>query len=484
MLNRIRSGILLAVLLAAGLAAMAVPVVRAAGRPVVVLAEYVISPGTVRPGQEFDLYLRFKNQGTEQATDLVVTLGNADIYPRRAGGVYSLGTLDVNTSRELTQVMIANDALPGDAPVVMPVTITYSDAAANAYSESFTVVVTMGLKPTATAVYSGPALPTATATTSARPQLVVVGYTSQPENLSPGTRFELLLDVQNVGAANASAVLMVAGGASVTQPGEEGGPPTVSGGDFSKFSPLGVSNIQAIGNIPAGGAVAASQPLIVNVSTEPGAYSFPISFVYQDRDNQTRVDNQVITLLVYSPPNVEISFYQPSGPFFAGQANFLPLQIVNLGRKTTVLGSLTVSADGATLENNTVLIGPLDPGGYYTLDTLLYPDFEGPLTLTFTVEYTDDFNDPQRLTRTMDIRVEAGQPYYPPPDGGYPPVDPGDGGSGEAGGGFWQGVWRFILGLLGLDSGASESGSGTDYYPPYGRPADSPGGGGGGGKSP
>jgi hypothetical protein len=467
-------------------AALASGPARAAGRPVVVLAEYVIRPGTVRPGQEFDLYLRFKNQGTEQATDLKVTLGNADVFPRRAGGVYSLGVLNVNTSKEIEQVMIASDALTGEAPVSMPVSITYSDAAANSYSESFTVVLTMAPNPTATAVYYGPPVPTATPTPQPRPQLIIVGYRTEPEELAPGTRFQLSLDVKNAGNAEAVDVLMVAGGASVSSGTDDGtGQPTVSGGDFSKFSPLGVSNVQAIGTVPAGGMVAAGQPLIVNVTTEPGAYSFPISFVYLDKSGVTRVDNQVITLLVYSPPNVEISFYQPAGPFYAGLPNFLPLQIVNLGRKTIILGSMTIASDGAYFENNTLLVGPLDPGGYNTLDASFTPDFEGPFTLTVTVEYTDDFNDPQRLTRTIEVQVESAPAYGPPGGGyGYPPY--GEYQPPPAEETFLQKVWRFFLGLLGLDSGVETGGEvappyGDGYSTPYTQPG---GGGGGGGKSP
>lgn len=478
------SFILLAALLALTALAAAAPVSgkALADRPIIVLAEYVIKPGTVFPGQDFDLYLRFKNLGKEEALNLVATIGSTEVFPRRAGGVYSLGNLPKNQSVELEQVMSASGALAGDAPVSLPVTVTYEDAAANAYTETFTVVVTMGIRPTATYAYTGPALPTSTPTPQARPQLVIVGYSIEPAELAPGTRFDLVLEVQNVGAANAIDVLMVAGGATVTTPSEEpGGQPTVSGGDFSKFSPLGVSNIQPMGAVPAGQTVTATQPLIVNVSTEPGAYSFPISFVYVDRDNQTRVDNQVITLLVYSPPNVEISFYQPAGPFFAGQPNFLPLQIVNLGRKTIILGNMTVSAEGAFLENASTLIGPLDPGGYFTLDVTTYPDFEGPLALTINVDYTDDFNDAQTITRTMEIQVEPAPTYYGPPegyptDGGYTPPPAEES--------FTQKIWRFFLGLLGLDSAPATDDAYTSPYGSDGYSYPEGGGGGGGGGVP
>ncbi len=60
----------------------------------------------------------------------------------------------------------------------------------------------------------------------------------------------------------------------------------------------------------------------------------------------------------------------------------LPLQVVNLGRKGAVLGNMRVTAEGAELSNNTILVGALDIGGYYTLDTTVIPDQPGPLELT------------------------------------------------------------------------------------------------------
>jgi hypothetical protein len=158
----------------------------------------------------------------------------------------------------------------------------------------------------------------------------------------------------------------------------------------------------------------------------------------------------VITLLVYSLPSVDISFYRPPDPFFVGQPGALPIQVVNLGKRLSVLGTMKVKSSGGTVENGTGLVGSLDAGGYFTLDALLIPEQSGPVSLEITIDYTDDFNAPRTITRTLQVDVMEGTEE--------PIVEPG---LGEGGGeGFpvpseetaLQKVWRFLLGLFGLDS--------------------------------
>lgn len=177
-----------------------------------------------------------------------------------------------------------------------------------------------------------------------------------------------------------------------------------------------------------------------------------VSFSYLDERGRTFTDDQVITLLVYSIPQVGVEFYRDPGLAYANQSIQLPIQIVNQGRKTTILGNMRVTAENAILNNNTVLVGSLDPGNYFPLDAVLIPNQPGALTLTVTVDYTDDFNQPQKITRTLQVTVlEA------------PAVEPGMSDPGLEGGKevapipvpetFIQKVWRFVRGLIGLDSG-------------------------------
>ena len=94
-----------------------------------------------------------------------------------------------------------------------------------------------------------------------------------------------------------------------------------------------------LGDLGAGGAVQASQNLIVNVSTDPGAYPMKVTFSYLNDKGEVINDEQVITLLVYSLPTVDVSFYRPPDPFFVGQPGALPIQVVNLGKRTVRTGN-------------------------------------------------------------------------------------------------------------------------------------------------
>ena len=74
---------------------------------------------------------------------------------------------------------------------------------------------------------------------------------------------------------------------------------------------MGASNVQTLGDLGAGEAVQAKQDLIVNVSTNPGAYPMKVTFSYLNDKGEVINDEQVITLLVYSLPTVDVSFYRP-----------------------------------------------------------------------------------------------------------------------------------------------------------------------------
>ncbi len=151
-----------------------------------------------------------------------------------------------------------------------------------------------------------------------------------------------------------------------------------------------------------------------------------------------------------------MNFYRDPGVFFTNQPNMLPLQITNLGKKTTVLGNMRISAEGAEVTNNVSLVGALDPGGYFTLDSMVTPSQAGPLDLTVTINYTDDFNQPRVITQTVQVAVEEAPVMEPMPgEGGMLgpdglPISPDGFPAAEET--FWQKVVRFFKGLLGLGS--------------------------------
>jgi hypothetical protein len=417
------------------------------GRPQVVIDTYSTSVDLVRYNQDFTFNVSLDNAGGSTAHGLQVSFTSTDLLMLKNGGIVAAGDLGVVGKAGVSQTMTAAAPLTGLTRVSLDMTVSYSDDKGAAFTDKFTLFF-----PVASSG-SGSAQPSKTPSGLQRSQLVITDYETDVDPLQPGYEFSLSITVQNVGNVTAKGVTMIVGGGSTS--GSGSGTPQPGGinggsGEFTNFAPVGTSNLQSLGDFEPGKTLTAKQKLIVNVSANPGAFPMKISFAYTDANGNAITDDQVITLLVYSLPNVDVGFYQPVGDFVVGQPGPLPLQVSSLGKRTAVLGKMKVESPNGTVENGEMLIGSLDPGGYFTLDATLIPNVPGPMDLTVTIEYTDDFNQSQTLTKTIPVNV-MDAPIMPTPDPNSP-----DGGvdiptTTET---FWQKMWRFILGLFGLDSAA------------------------------
>jgi hypothetical protein len=431
-------------------------------RPQFILESSKIN-GTVSTNSQFKLTVKVGNAGSGDAYSAQVVFSSADLVPLKNGGVKVIGSVPAGSSDSIDQQFLVTGNTYAASIIALDVTVNYYDSAGTAYSDKFTVSV-----PTSggggTGVYA-----TATPTGVKSSQLVITSYAVSVDPLQPGETFTLTMTVQNMGNAKAQRITMiVGGGSSGGGGGETPVPGGVSGGsgEFTNFAPVGASNVQSLGDLDPGGAIQARQNLIVNTSTNPGAYPMKVTFSYVNDKNEPINDEQVITLLVYSLPNVDVSFYRPLDPFFVGQPGALPIQVVNIGKRATVLGNIKVVSEAGTVENGTGLVGSIDAGGYYTMDAMLTPEKSGKIILDVSIDYTDDFNAPRTINKTLEVEVMEGVPEGP---GAGPSMDGGGGGGGadapvdltpET---PLQKAWRFVLGLLGLDSAAP---SGGEQLPP------------------
>lgn len=429
-------------------------------RPQLVVSSYGASSPEVVPGENLAFEMTLANAGSIRARNVVATFVNGSFVARDTGGVRAIGTLEPGQSNRFWQPLFASRDLAGQRTGVLEVNVSYTDDYGTAYTEKFSLSFTIAKVSTGGAAPTATPTPTPTATPTAsprlRPQMIITGYQTDVAKLEPGVSFALKVSVQNQGNALARRVTMILGGGS-SSGGTAAGTPesgglSGAGGSFTDFAPVGASNVQYLGDLPPGGSFDASQALIVNATTKPGAYPVKVSFVYTDDQNVSFVDDQVVTLLVYQRPLVTFNFYSPVQPLFVGQPGPLPLQLVNAGKITAVLGNFTVNANGATFDNNTVFVGNVEPGGFFPFDATVYPEQPGQLELLLSVSYTDDFNQPQVISQTLTVEVLESfipeEPLEPVPEEPVP-VEP----EPET---FGQKVWRFILGLFGLSSGVAQ----------------------------
>jgi len=285
---------------------------------------------------------------------------------------------------------------------------------------------------------------------------VVGAYTTDMDPLQPGSLFALEMEVFNLGNDDADSVTVVLGGGATVDNSGTPQPGGTSGGsaDLAVFAPVGSSNLIFLGDLNSGASTKVNSRFIVNVSANPGAYQLKLSFVYSNSKGQRMVDDQVITLLIYRLPQLEINFYMDPNPLMSGQPNVLPVQITNLGRNTAVLGNLVVTSDAGDTQNNISLVGLLDSGGSYPWDVTFIPFQAGEATVNVTINYTDDFNQPRQISQSIPISIIEGGPmngggegeYFPGEGGEMPPIlEPVQ----ET---VWQKVVRFFKGLFGLGS--------------------------------
>ncbi|MHB8087215.1 MAG: COG1361 S-layer family protein [Anaerolineaceae bacterium] len=420
----------------------------ASDRPQLNIPSYSIDAKYAKVGTVITLTGVLENRGPLMAYNNNITFEGEGFFPQGNGGVQYIQNISPSGGKwTFTQKFMVGDALDYVETGVIKATVAYLDSKGTAYTDTFSlsIPVTSGVNYYATS----------TPKTTSKPQLVITKNTTDVDPLQPGSIFELSLNVKNLGTTDAKSVTMVLGGGA-NSVNDLGTPQPGAGADLTNFAPLGSSNIVVVGDVAQGAEVTINLKLVVNVTTVPGAYTLKTSFVYSDSTAKNFVDDQVITLLVYQLPQVEVSFYRDPGMMTAGMPNVLPLQVTNLGKKSTVLGNMTVTADGVDVTNNTALVGALDPGGYFTLDSEIMPFAEGPLEIKVTITYTDDFNQAREVVQTLNLEVMPEPVFTPDPmmgEDGMPIDQPVT----ET---FWSKVGRFFKGLFGLDSGVIEPAGG------------------------
>ena len=426
-------------------------------QPLLYIESYFPGPNDgVSPWAPFNFTFVLANNSDAVARNVVMTFTSEDFIPLD-GGVFTLNNIAKGDRPGATLRFRVSDYSTWKYSGTINGNVTYTDDAGMSYTTSFIFYIAIA-QPA-----SGSATKTPTPGTENKPQLVISKYSTDIDPLQPGSAFKLNLTIANVGTANAKNVSLVYGGGSGQLPNEQGTPQAgVSGStaDFTNFAPVGSSNIILLGDLATGAQIEAEQEFVVNVSTVPGAYPLKISLVSYTENGLRVIDDQAITLLVYSLPQLEISFYRDPGMFFNGMSTTLPLQITNLSRKSTVLGNMTVTTDSGEIMNGTSLVGNLDPGGYFTLDAMYTPFMEGKAKINITINYTDDFNQLRMYESSIEIDVQPAmvmpeEPTQTNPEMPTEPVEPT---------GFFAKIWNAIKGFLGI---------GTSNEPtPEGGPSD------------
>jgi hypothetical protein len=406
------------------------------GRPQIIVAEYRASEEPVHAGNDFDLEIRFRNNGTQTAQNLTIVFAGDNFYLRQTGGVWSTPSLIAGDSFSIRQPLTASWSLAGYTMGATTITTYYTSENGTAYSDTFLISVPIYFD-------TNWGKPTPTPVLGENPQVVVQGYTSDRAELKPGDTFTLELELANLGSQLAKGVRMVIARSATTN--VDGSPSSGAAVSSNPFAPLDSSNMVYVGDLMPGETSRLTQRLIVDLQASTGVYTLPLVFQYSDDKGQQRVDAQSITLIVHTTPQLKIAFYENPGDLQAGTSSILPIQVTNMGYQMALLGDLRLTTSQGTLTGDMVFIGSLESGGSFTHDAEIVPGAPGDLEIQVVVDYNDGFGKTQNIVQTLKIRAAGDtNPAFATPT---PEVENIVNSQEDT---FWQKLVQFFKTILGL----------------------------------
>ena len=99
-------------ILALVLALLPVTAYAQAGRPILTLRSYAITPSPVRPGQEFTVEIELYNNGSRAGENTIAIFSGGDFLPVGEAG-HLLWQLHINRTVKVSQTMRAPSTLSG-----------------------------------------------------------------------------------------------------------------------------------------------------------------------------------------------------------------------------------------------------------------------------------------------------------------------------------------------------------------------------------
>lgn len=387
------------------------------GQPQLAIESASTDPALLPPGETFELTFAAANLGNWTAVDVAFELQSTDIaVPSAGSNVRILPRIGVEETITVTMSLVLRAEAP-EGPQNLTFNVNYFDLSGQPYNTVQSVGLTIAdVTPTPT---PGPD----------QPRLVLTTYNVEPEGaLQPGSIFDLIITLTNVGVVDADNVIVTLGG---------------SGGEqLQPFALVNAGNVRFVDTIAAGDTVEIRQAMLVAGTADAGVYNLPIALGSAELPEP---ETQVINLLVERPPLLQVDYYRGVDGGLVGQPLELPVEVVNISRSLINVSTLSVNSPQMEMSNNSIYVGPLDGGTSGSLDAVGIPQEAGTLDVVVAVDYLDDFNQAQTFERTLTVEVE-GLEEEPPPEEDAPP------GEEPLEQGFLDLLWRFIRGLLGLGS--------------------------------
>jgi hypothetical protein len=344
---------------------------RAAVRLLVVSCQ--TAPEHIQPGQSFELRIGIQNLGKADANEVMVRpAGNGSFMMNSGQTMLLAGQIPAGTQTEITLPMLAGAQLtPGIYS--LDIDVHYRSAAGE---NSITQAVNLGVQ----------------TSLGKKPKLIITGYRTEPEQINPGTAFDLYLELVNTGADDARQAAVMLGGEN--------------GLELKPFSPVGSGNVKFIPALAPGELTEISFKLMADGSSDARAFNLPVALAFNGPDKSQYTDMQVVSLMVYKQPMLRVDFFEAVKNGEVGSPLRLPIEVINLSSDRINIVMLSISSEKMDISSGSAYVGRLDSGGTFSLEASGRPLTSGWVPILVTIEYVDSYNQVQQLTFELGVDVE------------------------------------------------------------------------------
>lgn len=396
-------------------------------RPIVTIQSYGASSKVIVRGHDIDFEMTLENTGQITATNVVANFISGDLIPRATGGVRSVGSIAPGQTSRFFQPFTVSENIVTDV-AIMQVLVEYTDQYGVIYSESFDLSFPVSPSPEATVT------PTLTPTPRLRPQLIIEGYTTSPDAITPGTTFRLDIDLVNVSDQPARRVF-VRLGESATMLGP--------------LAPLGSTNVRYMETVAPGERLTLSYDLVVDGDAESGVVLIDTTLQYDDGHDVTHTEVETISLQVFGRPHFQVDLFEPlPETILVGDTFELPVEVINIGQGSVNVSIVDVHSEDLRITDGVQYVGPLDGGTSGSVIATAEAIKAGSAVVEVRVHYLDNFQQPQVFTHVLTFEIQQIEEELPEGENSQP--------EGELT--FGQRIWRAILGFLGLGTRPVEEG--------------------------
>jgi hypothetical protein len=405
----------------------------------VTLARYLVDPNPALPGEPVTVTVLITNSGNEIARQVLLQVSTDGVLlAGPQGDSFPLGDIAPGGSAGLDMpLIVGSTAKAGPQPQAFTLTFLQN-------GESKQVTGSMTIEIAKTEV---PA-----------PVLLLESYSVGENILKPGDQFKLVMNLKNVGTADATDLLVTFGTVESSGSNNDndnegtGNPSTTSTTPSTTFAPLGAGGTIYVGTLAADRqSITLEQDFIVNGSVSSGIYSLPITLRYKKPDGSAGQDSLRASVVVLAPPRLRIELQSPLPESVnVGEPLPISLEIINVGKKDVDLTFANFEAENAeVLDGAETFLGTLKTTNDTSVSATIMPSEEGPVKVRVIFNYLDELNQEQRIIESYEIQAlmpppppEEEVPLIPDPNNPPPQQEPDRN----------DFLGRLLLGLLGLGS--------------------------------